>query len=162
MKEKLQEYALIAEIISAIAIVVSLIFVGLQIRDNTIASEAATYQDSVAYDVEILTMLGSNPDASRIWNAYSRNNPDGLTTDEIVQAQFIMSATVRLLENYYIQNESGMLSDAGWGARDNLVRNFVQMPGFEKFLSSPNVLSFSGSFMEYAKSIRAESSSNAN
>ena len=39
MKEKLQEYALIAEIISAIAIVLSLIFVGLQafvrIRNHT-------------------------------------------------------------------------------------------------------------------------------
>ena len=32
MKEKLQEYALVAEIISAIAIVASLVFVGLQIR----------------------------------------------------------------------------------------------------------------------------------
>jgi len=31
MKEKLQEYALIAEIISALSIVLSLIFVGLQV-----------------------------------------------------------------------------------------------------------------------------------
>ena len=31
MKEKLQEYAFVAEIISAIAIVASLIFVGMQI-----------------------------------------------------------------------------------------------------------------------------------
>ena len=35
VKEKLQEYALIAEIISAICIVLSLIFVGLEIDQNT-------------------------------------------------------------------------------------------------------------------------------
>jgi hypothetical protein len=35
VKEKLQEYALIAEIISAICIVLSLIFVGLEIEQNT-------------------------------------------------------------------------------------------------------------------------------
>ena len=35
MKEKLQEYALIAEIISAICIVLSLIFVGLEIEQST-------------------------------------------------------------------------------------------------------------------------------
>ena len=35
MKEKLQEYALLAEVISAIAIVISLIFVGIQINQNT-------------------------------------------------------------------------------------------------------------------------------
>jgi len=35
VKEKLQEYALIAEIISAICIVLSLIFVGLEIEQST-------------------------------------------------------------------------------------------------------------------------------
>jgi len=34
MKEKLQEYALIAEMISAICIVLSLVFVGLQVRQG--------------------------------------------------------------------------------------------------------------------------------
>ena len=42
MKEKLQEYALIAEIISAIAIVLSLIFVGLQVRQGSEATDANT------------------------------------------------------------------------------------------------------------------------
>ena len=42
MKEKLQEYALIAEIISALAIVVSLIFVGLQVRQGSETTVANT------------------------------------------------------------------------------------------------------------------------
>ena len=42
MKEKLQEYALVAEIIGAVAIVVSLLFVGIQVRQsNTIAATDA-------------------------------------------------------------------------------------------------------------------------
>ncbi len=49
------------ELIAAIAVVISLIFVGLQIKDNTIATEAATYKDTVAYDFEILLNLGSTP-----------------------------------------------------------------------------------------------------
>lgn len=35
MKQNLQEYALIAEIVSALAVVLSLIYVGYQIRENT-------------------------------------------------------------------------------------------------------------------------------
>ena len=48
MKEKLQEYALIAEIIGGIAIVCSLIFVGVQIRQNSEVSEINAYQELIA------------------------------------------------------------------------------------------------------------------
>jgi hypothetical protein len=44
MKEKLQKYALIAEIISAIAIVVSLIFVGIQIQQSNNLARAVAYR----------------------------------------------------------------------------------------------------------------------
>ena len=55
------------ELIAAIAVVISLIFVGLQIKDNTIATEAATYQDTVAYDIEILLNMGSTPEMARVF-----------------------------------------------------------------------------------------------
>lgn len=44
MKGKLQEYALISEILGGIAIVVSLIFVGFQITDGNRETRAATTQ----------------------------------------------------------------------------------------------------------------------
>jgi len=44
MKEKLQEYALLAEIFSALAIVISLIFVGIQIQQNSELSQVNAYQ----------------------------------------------------------------------------------------------------------------------
>ena len=47
-KEKLQEYALIAEIIGAVAIVCSLIFVGLQIRQNSRISSVNAYQELIS------------------------------------------------------------------------------------------------------------------
>ena len=54
MKRTLAEWASVAEIIGALAIVVSLVFVGLQIRANTRATQNATYQQSVGYEIEIL------------------------------------------------------------------------------------------------------------
>ena len=48
MKEKLQEYALIAEIVGGVAIVLSLIFVGMQIRQNSEVSEVNAYQELVS------------------------------------------------------------------------------------------------------------------
>ena len=42
MKEKLQQYALVAEIVSALAIVLSLIFVGLQVKQGSEQTAANT------------------------------------------------------------------------------------------------------------------------
>jgi hypothetical protein len=47
-KEKLHEYALIAEIIGGIAIVLSLIFVGMQVRQNSEISQVNAYQELVS------------------------------------------------------------------------------------------------------------------
>ena len=147
----------VGELVAAIAVVISLVFVGLQIRDNTTATKAATYQDSTGYDIEILTLLASNPATARTWTAYVRDDPDGLTAEEREQAQYLMAANIRAFENFYLQNEAGLLSEAGWQSRELLLRNFVQMPGFEKFLSSPNGSNFGGPFMDFAKRVRDES-----
>jgi len=68
MKEKLREYALIAEIISAIAVVAGLVFVGLQIQQgteqsalNTRALETAAYQDLIEQILSINTVYDTDP-----------------------------------------------------------------------------------------------------
>ena len=48
MKHKLSDYALIAEIISAFAIILSLIFVGFQLSDNAAATRSATANATTA------------------------------------------------------------------------------------------------------------------
>ena len=50
---KLEKWALIAEIIGGIAIVLSLVFVGIEIRRNTNAAYAATYDQILADHIDI-------------------------------------------------------------------------------------------------------------
>jgi hypothetical protein len=66
---KLEKWALIAEIGSAIAVVVSLIFVGMQVRTgaeetavNTAAIRAAAFQDLQTGIVNLNVLLIENPD----------------------------------------------------------------------------------------------------
>lgn len=73
MKEKLQEYALIAEIISAVAVVAGLVFVGLEIQQsteqsalNTRALETAAYQDLIAQILAINTAYDTDPYLSNL------------------------------------------------------------------------------------------------
>jgi hypothetical protein len=151
----------VGELVASIAVVISLIFVGLQVRDNTVATQAASYQASAAYSADILLAVAENPEKARIFNAYVFEDPHNLSADETLQAQYLLSAALRGLENIYIQHQAGMLSEAGWAAREPTVRGLVMAPGYEKFLSSSNAVTHGGPFMEYVEGIRAESNSNA-
>jgi len=157
---KLKRWASIAEISSAVAVVLSLIFVGLQIRDNTIATQAATYQDSVAYDIELLLTRGTSPDGSRLFWAFLES-PDSLTEDEFRRGRDLVGATMRHLENIFLQREAGMLSDDAWSARQPLIRSLVFTPGFSRMTSGDLGQFYGGPFLEYAKEIRAESMNGA-
>ena len=73
MKQNLREYALLAEILSATAVVASLIFVGFQVQQqsdetalNTRAIETAAYQDLISQISQINTLVIENGDFATI------------------------------------------------------------------------------------------------
>ena len=146
----------IGELIAAVAVVVSLVFVGLQIRHNTVASEAATHQASVAYDLEILLSAGASPDTSRVYRAY-RDDPDSLDTAELLQGETLFIALFRHNENIYLQRHAGMLSDDVWATRQPFMRRFVQTPGFDRLTAGSKRQNYGGPFIDYAEQIRSES-----
>jgi len=149
MKEILEEYALIAEIISAVAIIISLVFVGIQIRANTKATQATTFHQIAALDIEILLSLGSSQESARIISIF-RENPDSLSTDEYNYAFHMFAAEVRHVENLFLQNENKMLTKKDWNSRKALVEGLVMTPGFGALLKSPFRKYFDGSFIEFA------------
>ena len=81
MKEILEEYALIAQIVSAFAIIISLVFVGIQIMGNTKATRASTFHQIASLDIKILLSLGNSNESARLITAF-RGNPDSLSEEE--------------------------------------------------------------------------------
>ena len=153
MKEILEQYALIAEITSAIAIIISLVFVGLQIRGNTKATQASTFHQIAALDIKILLSLGNSKESARIISTF-RGNPDALSEEELNHGFYLFAAEVRHVENLFLQNENKMLSKKDWGSRKSLVEGMVLSPGFGALLKSPNRKFFDGSFIEFGENQR--------
>lgn len=75
MKERLQEYALIAEIIGGIAIVCSLIFVGVQIRQNSEVSEINAYQDLISQITLMNSMRVQDPEFADLFWRFDHGEP---------------------------------------------------------------------------------------
>lgn len=157
MSEVLQQYALVAEIISAVAIIVSLLFVGFQIRDNTRATRAATFHEIAALDVQLLLSFADSQESARISTAI-REHPETLSPEEMNYGFYMFAAEVRHIENLWLQHRSGMLDEAGWSARRPLVEGLILSAGFGILLDSPNKKYFDGSFIKYAETLRATQS----
>ena len=61
-KREAARYALVAEIISAVAVVVSLIFVAFQVKDNTAAIRSSTYDGILSDHIEWRMTVASSPE----------------------------------------------------------------------------------------------------
>ena len=97
MKEKLEEYSFIAQIISALAVVASLIFVGIGIRQNTEQGKLETrvaqvnaYQDLVSQVLDINSDLMTSPELMDV--IYRARSDEPLTEKErMMVTQFVLS-----------------------------------------------------------------------
>ena len=147
--------ASVAEIISAVAVVVSLIFVGLEVRKNTQISETATFQSSVTHDIDILMSLGENPVIAKAFFDY-RDKPDSLGEEAQAQGAHLMAAVIRHMENLYLQYKKGMLSQESWRTREPLVLAIIKSPGFQKNTEVHYAGFFGGDFMKYANEVLSQ------
>ena len=149
----LQEYALVAEVISAIAIIVSLLFVGFQIRDNTRATQASTFHDIAALDIQLLLHFANSKESARISTLF-RESPEQLSDEDLNYGFYMFGAEVRHIENLFLQRESGRLAERSWTSRKALVEGLILSPGFEVLMDGPHKKYFDGAFIEYAAGLR--------
>lgn len=117
MKEKLQEFALIAEIISALAVVAGLIFVGLEIRQsteqaelNTRAIETAAYQDLIGQILQISNTVATDEE---LFDVFLRNQGGEVFTEQADIARFGLYAisVARHADMACFQFEQGAISE---------------------------------------------------
>lgn len=109
---KLERWALIAEIAGAIAIVISLIFVGFQIQQGTVqtalntkAIQASIRQSILHEDLEGLYLYMDHPFLNKRIN---------IERDEEVQIKAQIVAFIRMREILWLQYRDGLLDEETW------------------------------------------------
>jgi len=127
----------IGEIVGAIAVVVTLIYLAGEVRQATRATQAANFQAASALEQEFLLALGQDPATARTWATYMFGDQSTLADDERLQAMFLMGSVLRRLENVYHQHKLDTISDAAWLSRREMFRVVAQSRAFEHFKTSP-------------------------
>lgn len=129
---KLTEWASVAEIAGAVAVVISLIYVGYQVNDNTSSIRSAAANDaSVAMQVWYLEM-GSNRQASDLWfNAMTSSEP--LATHDEFQFMMMMHAVLLGMQNSYLLAEEGTIDVEFREAITTAMVAVKDLPGMSRY-----------------------------
>ncbi len=110
MKEKLQEYALWAEILGGIAILVSLLFVGIQLRQsNALATTDALKEGTELWTDAYVFAFGTEESATFFIKAMNRC--EELSNVERGRFFAVLSKFVSAYDNIFNQYESGRLRE---------------------------------------------------
>ncbi len=121
--------ARVAEVIGAIAIVISLVYVGVQVSDSTRAVRSATANDTTAALSSWYSQIGSSREASQIfWNGMTV--PESLSPEELFQ--FIMQAhgIILVYQAAYYLSEEGTLDVELRNSITNTILGLRELPGF--------------------------------
>jgi hypothetical protein len=102
---KLREAADWAEVVSAVAIVISLVYVGVQMNDNTAATRSATASHSCTALIDWYTHLCADAETLGIWYRGVRE-PDSLNDEEQLRFIFLLHIVqFQYQNNFYLVQE---------------------------------------------------------
>jgi len=100
----------VAEILSSVAILVTLVYLAIEIRQNAEATQADTRQAILAADQEFLHVLLLEPEL-----VLARHQEE-LDDEERIRLSIQLVAMLRMREMNWIQHQNGTIDDITWRA----------------------------------------------
>ena len=114
----------ISSAIGAIGVIVTVVYLAFQIRQNTHSIQGVTEQSLMNLEKEVFTLIADNAGVYR----RGRENVESFDEDEKVQFRFIVAADMSLVYSAYFQFNRKLISHEVWnaylvGSRNNLVKS---------------------------------------
>jgi hypothetical protein len=129
---KLREYALIAEVVGGLAVVIGLIFVGLELRQNTLMQRVtATQALSVNYE-NAVDALGKDTETACI---YVRGimGLDNLNGIERYRFFVLWFHVLRAGEQLHYYSLEGMVDERIWRGYERQLNEIFRYPGVQQY-----------------------------
>lgn len=107
-KLNLQNLSAIAEILSSVAVLATLVFLVYELRQNTDAIRANTYQEMNAVISESNGIFLANPEVSE-FILRTASNADNLTPSDSIRLRAFVSSMYRHADNIHFQYQIGTI-----------------------------------------------------
>lgn len=122
----------IGEIVGALAVVVTLVYLVIQIRQNTAAVATATYESTMTGFNDINVVVASQPELASLLDRGSQD-PDLLSAEEVTQFNFLLRCYANQWWKLLKLHERGSLSEGEWSIFAREAAQFLDQPGCRPF-----------------------------
>ena len=129
---KLQKYALIAEIMGGLAVIVGLIFVGLELRQNTLMQRVTATQTLVVDYENAVDLLAKDAESACIY-VRGNNGLDNLTGIEQYRFFVMWFHLLRAAEQLHYYSLEGMVDQRIWRGFQRQLDEVVRYPGVQQY-----------------------------
>jgi hypothetical protein len=114
MRLKLSDWASIAEVVSGIAVVISLIFLIVGIRENTEITRAAAYDRNVDGLIAFRADIARDDELAQLWLAYESGKSAKLEGIDRLQLNNLINLAFGNYEKAYFNRKYGVLGESEW------------------------------------------------
>jgi hypothetical protein len=122
----------IGELIGAIGVIVTLIYLAIQIRLNTGALKVTSHQDATRGASDFVAQIAGDPDVARIFNIGSKDW-NSLEGDERLRFSMILFRVFLNFQNIYSLHQDDGVDDEYWDSQLQVMKWFMSMPGVRRW-----------------------------
>jgi hypothetical protein len=145
----LENIYFIGQTIAAVAIVVSLIYVGVQVRQNTSATQTASAQAYVTADNEIVGLINASPNLADVLHQ-GANGLSALKGGDLIRFMAFHDLVFISFQSFHQQWKRGALDEALWATYKQSFIDLLQQKGQQDWWAKRRHW-FSSEFQDYVE-----------
>ena len=128
----LQDWGAIGELVGGVAVIATLIYLAVQLRQYALGINSATFHSSMQGFNQLNTMFVSDPSLADVYNR-GMGNPASLSASERHQFVWLMRCYVNIYENLYQQFARGACPEEYWVRYARELKQTLDSPGGRQF-----------------------------
>jgi hypothetical protein len=116
----------IAEALGVMGVIITVVYVGIQIRHNSRAVQGATEQSLMTQEMALYALIAEHPSIYR----RGGESTDLLDADEYVVFENLVAATMSQLYSAFVQFQRDLIPPSVWGAYISDWPDYIVQAGF--------------------------------
>ncbi|NNL84200.1 MAG: hypothetical protein HKP27_01020 [Myxococcales bacterium] len=128
----IQDWGSIGEAIGGIAVIASLVYLMIEVRQNTVTARLATVQTIADSFANWTAALGRDPKLVELYVG-GLGDSKTLSATEQLQFDFLVLTLVRKLENAFAQYRGGNVQEVEWRSWSVPIRLILSTPGGKRW-----------------------------
>jgi len=118
----------IGEIIGSMAVILTIVYLSMQIRQTTKSARSASGNQTRQAAVDVLSVITGNIETARTYTNGLKNREE-LEVSERLQFDLIVFQMMRALETFFFEHQERLLSEEQWLGQWRGVQSILQSKG---------------------------------